>query len=82
MCLAIPSRVVEIKNNNQAIVEVSGVRKETSIALVNDVKVGDYVILHMGYALEKLDETEAQKTLEAINGALIFPDKDEVNEVY
>ena len=63
MCLAIPARVVEINDNNQAIVDLGGVRKDVSLALVEDVAVGDYVIIHVGYALTRLDPEEAEKTL-------------------
>lgn len=63
MCLAIPARVVEIAQNDQAIVDLGGVRKDVSLALVEDVQVGDYVIVHVGYALTRLDPEEAEKTL-------------------
>ena len=63
MCLAIPARVVEIAADDQAIVDLGGVRKDISLALVEDVKVGDYVIVHVGYALTRLDPDEAEKTL-------------------
>jgi len=63
MCLAIPARIVEINGNDTAIVDLGGVRKDVSLALVEDVKVGDYVILHVGYALTRLDPEEAEKTL-------------------
>ena len=63
MCLAIPCRVAELLPGDQALVEVGGVRKPISLALVEDVKVGDYVILHVGFALTKLDPEEAAKTL-------------------
>jgi hydrogenase expression/formation protein HypC len=63
MCLAIPVRVAEILENDAAIVELDGVRKEISLALVDGVAVGDYVILHVGYALNRLDPEEAEKTL-------------------
>jgi hydrogenase expression/formation protein HypC len=64
MCLAIPTRVIEVLNEFEAIVELSGVRKTVSIALVEDVQVGDFVILHVGHALAKLNVEEAKKTLE------------------
>ena len=64
MCLAIPVRVVELMSGDQAIVDAGGVGKEISLALVEGVGVGDYVILHVGYALQKLDEDEARRTLE------------------
>jgi hydrogenase expression/formation protein HypC len=63
MCLAIPTRVVELLGNDLALVELSGAQKKISLALVDDVAVGDYVIVHVGFALSKLDEDEAQKTL-------------------
>lgn len=63
MCLAIPARVAEITADDQAIVDLGGVRKEISLALVEDVQVGDYVIVHVGYALTRLDPDEAEKTL-------------------
>lgn len=64
MCLAIPARVEELVNGENAIVDLGGVRKEISLALVDDVAVGDYVIVHVGYALQKLDREEAERTLE------------------
>jgi len=63
MCLAIPARVVELQGNDTAIVDLGGVRKDVSLALVEDVAVGDYVIVHVGYALTRLDPEEAEKTL-------------------
>jgi hydrogenase expression/formation protein HypC len=63
MCLAIPVRVVELRNASTAIVDLDGIRKEVSLALVDDVQVGDYVILHVGYALAKLDTDEALASL-------------------
>ena len=63
MCLAIPAQVVEIGEADLAWVDLAGVRKEISLALVEDVAVGDYVIVHVGYALQKLDPEEAERTL-------------------
>jgi hydrogenase expression/formation protein HypC len=63
MCLAIPARVAEILGDDQAVVDLGGVRKDVSLALVDDVAVGDYVIVHVGYALNKLDPEEAERTL-------------------
>ena len=62
MCLAIPVQIKEIIDENTAVAEISGLKKTIS-ALLEDVKVGDYVILHVGYALQKIDPEEAQKTL-------------------
>ncbi len=63
MCLAIPAEVIEINGDN-AQVSLGGIIKEISLALVEDVAVGDYVLLHVGYALNKISPEEAQKTLE------------------
>ena len=63
MCLAIPAQVVELREGDNAVVDLAGVRKEISLALVDRVAVGDYVIVHVGYALNKLDPEEAAKTL-------------------
>lgn len=63
MCLAIPARVVELVAADQAVVDLGGVRKIISLALVDAVAVGDYVIVHVGYALSKLDPEEAAATL-------------------
>ena len=63
MCLAIPAQVVELRDGDNAVVDLAGVRKEISLSLVDDVAVGDYVIVHVGYALNKLDPEEAAKTL-------------------
>ena len=63
MCLAIPAQVVELRAGDNALVDLAGVRKEISLALVDGIAVGDYVIVHVGYALNKLDPEEAAKTL-------------------
>jgi hydrogenase expression/formation protein HypC len=68
MCLAIPAEVVELRDNDQALIDLAGVRKEISLALVEDVWPGDYVIVHVGYALQKVDPEEARKTLELFAG--------------
>ena len=63
MCLAIPAQVVELRDGDNAVVDLAGVRKEISLSLVENVAVGDYVIVHVGYALNRLDPDEAAKTL-------------------
>ena len=63
MCLALPVEVIELGAGDAAIVDLDGVKKEISLVLLDDVRVGDYVILHAGYALSKLDPEEAGKTL-------------------
>ena len=65
MCLAIPGRVVEIVNEagDIAKVEVGGVRRNVNVALLDAVRVGDYVLIHVGFALSRVDEHEAAETL-------------------
>jgi len=63
MCLAIPVRVVAKSNENVALIDLGGVQKEISLELVDGIEVGDYVILHVGYALTRLDPDEAERTL-------------------
>ncbi len=66
MCLAIPVRVTELLAGDRALVSAGGIVREIDTALVDDLQVGDYVILHVGYALSRLDEVEAQNTLAAM----------------
>ncbi|MCK6409160.1 MAG: HypC/HybG/HupF family hydrogenase formation chaperone [Thauera sp.] len=73
MCLAIPARIVELLAGDQCRVELGGVRKEISLALVDGAAVGDYVIVHVGYALTKLDPEEAAQTLALFAEAGIDP---------
>jgi len=73
MCLAIPARIVELLAGDQCRVELGGVRKEISLALVDGAAVGDYVIVHVGYALTRLDPEEAAQTLALIADAGIDP---------
>lgn len=63
MCLAIPAQIVMLLGNARAMIEIGGVQKEISVELLEEVKVGDYVIVHVGYALSRLDEEEAMKTI-------------------
>lgn len=65
MCLAIPARILELDpDTDQAVVSLGGVRKPISMALVDDAAVGDYVLVHVGYALNKVSPEEAARTLE------------------
>jgi hydrogenase expression/formation protein HypC len=63
MCLALPARITEINDDDTATVTLGGVRKQVSLALIEDATVGDYVVVHVGYALSKLDPAEAERTL-------------------
>ena len=63
MCLAIPALLVELLPNDQAVVNLGGIRKSISVALVAGAQVGDYVIVHVGHAIGTIDPEEAERTL-------------------
>ncbi|AWK61366.1 hydrogenase isoenzyme formation protein HypC [Helicobacter cinaedi PAGU611] len=64
MCLAIPSKVVELKENNVAVVDTLGVRREASLDLLDEsVSVGEWVLLHIGFVMSKIDELSAMESL-------------------
>lgn len=63
MCLAIPAQVTELLDDGMARIDMDGVSKAISIALVDNVGVGDFVVVHVGYALSKIDAEEAERTL-------------------
>lgn len=64
MCLAVPGKVVEMLPEGRARIELGGIVKEISVELIEDIQVNDYVIVHVGYALTRVDPDEAAKTLE------------------
>lgn len=63
MCLAIPAKVTALEDGDMAVVALEGVKKRISIALVEDVAIGDYLLIHVGYALHKVSPDEASRTL-------------------
>lgn len=63
MCLALPARVVALLDGDQAQIDLGGVRKSVSLALVPEARVGDYVIVHVGHAIGLIDPDEAERTL-------------------
>lgn len=69
MCLAIPSKIVAI-NNNIALLDVEGVRREASLLLLEDARIGDYVIVHAGFVIQKIDEVAAMETLKILREAV------------
>ena len=62
MCLAIPVKVIKVKNNT-AEVDMGGVKRDADIRMVKDIKIGDYILMHAGFAIEKLKPEDAQETL-------------------
>jgi hydrogenase expression/formation protein HypC len=65
MCLAIPGKIVEMvdEENSIAKVDVGGVKRNVNIGMLDDTQVGDYVLIHVGFAMSKVDEAEAEETL-------------------
>jgi hydrogenase expression/formation protein HypC len=74
MCLAIPSKIVEIKDG-LGIIDVDGVIRKVSLLLLEDAQVGDYVIVHAGFALHKIDEIAAEESLQILREALALTEK-------
>ena len=75
MCLAIPSRIVRI-DGQIAIIDVAGVQRQAGLMLLEDVQVGDYVIVHAGFAITKLDAEAARETLKLLRQAADAADPD------
>ena len=59
MCLAVPMKIIEIDDKNIAVVEADGAKARISTALITNPQIGDFVIIHAGYAIEKIDQKEA-----------------------
>jgi len=66
MCLAVPGKVVEIKGD-KAIVDFGGIKREVIISLLENVQIGEYVIVHAAFAIERLNEEEAKETLRLLD---------------
>jgi len=75
MCLAIPSMITRI-DGGTATIDVAGVQRQTSLVLLEDARVGDYVIVHAGFAIQKLDPQAALETLELLRQAAAAADDD------
>ncbi|PLX87142.1 MAG: HypC/HybG/HupF family hydrogenase formation chaperone [Desulfuromonas sp.] len=72
MCLAVPMKIVEICDGC-AICEIDGVRREASLMMLEEAAVGDHVLIHAGFAIEKIDLVQAEETLRALRDALQTP---------
>ena len=71
MCLAIPSKITRIEND-MATIDVDGVQRKASLLLLEDAVIGDYVIVHAGFAIQKIDETAAMETIRLLKEAAAF----------
>jgi hydrogenase expression/formation protein HypC len=78
MCLAIPSKVVEI-DAGMATIDVDGVKRQASLLLLEDVKIGEYVIVHAGFAIHKIDEKDALESLRLLKEAAALWEQKEKN---
>ena len=67
MCLAIPMKLISI-DGDEGLVESGGLKRKANLSFLKDAKVGDYILIHAGFAIEKLKKEEARKTLRAIKG--------------
>ncbi len=81
MCLSIPSRVVEIDENNYATVDTLGVKRKVTLDLIAEpVDIGDYVLIHVGFAMNKISKEEAEDSINAYNEIVEAMNRGEISE--
>ncbi len=73
MCVAIPSKIMKIENNIGTI-DVAGITRKVSLLLLEDAEIGDYVVVHAGFAIQKIDEDSALESLELLREAIAIAD--------
>jgi len=71
MCLAIPAKITKI-DNSMGTIDMEGTQREVSLLLLEDAKIGDYVIVHAGFAIHKIDEAEAKESLKVLRELVAF----------
>jgi hydrogenase expression/formation protein HypC len=77
MCLAVPMKLVELADRTRGVTELNGTRYNVDLSLVTDVTVGDFLIVHAGFAIEKLDREEADERLRLFDGmAAVWAEQD------
>ena len=82
MCLSIPSKIVEIDDDNMATVDTMGIKRQVSLDLMPDVvTIGDYILIHVGFAMNKIDEEEALQSLEVYKEMLEAMEEEERRQV-
>lgn len=82
MCLSIPSKVVEIDDNNMATVDTMGIQRHVSLDLIADeINIGDYILIHVGFAMNKIDKEEALQSLEVYREMLEAMEEEERRQV-
>ena len=77
MCLAIPSKIIRIDESGLGTVDVDGVKRDVSLLMIEQPKIGDYVIVHAGFALHKIDETIAMESLQILRDSLELAEQDD-----
>jgi len=77
VCLAIPSKIIRIDENGLGTVDVDGVKREVSLLMIDKPEIGDYVIVHAGFALHKIDETVAMESLQILRDTLEIVEQDD-----
>jgi hydrogenase expression/formation protein HypC len=75
MCLGIPAKVLSVEDSKMGKADDMGTKIQTDFTLLEDVKIGDWVIIHAGFAISKLDEKEAQETIELIKENIVSTEK-------
>ena len=80
MCLAVPMELTELRNGTHGVAELDGSRHEVNLGLIENPAVGDYVIVHAGFALHKIDEADAMESLRILREAAEFAEKKEREE--
>lgn len=78
MCLAIPSKIIRIVGD-MGTVDVDGVKRDVNLLMVEEPQLGDYVIIHAGFAIHKIDEITAKESLQLLREALAFMEKDDIS---
>ena len=82
MCLSIPSKVVEVDENNMATVDTMGIKRHVSLDLMaEEINIGDYILIHVGFAMNKIDEEEALQSLEVYREMLEAMEEQERQQV-
>ena len=79
MCLAIPSKIIKI-DGGMGTVDVDGVKREVSLLMIEEPMLGDYVIVHAGFAIHKIDETTAKESLQLLKETLAFVEKGDMSD--
>lgn len=70
MCLAVPGKIIEKKENNKAIVDFDGVKRTVDLSFLKNPKIGEFVLVHVGFAIEKVKKKDAQESYKIVKDAI------------